>query len=266
VLHHVAHQAAEKRARFLAGGKHVPELSHAAAEERPILDERDLHAAVAQIARRHQARDTAADDQRGRVDRDATLVERHQVAGAVDGRPHESRGFRGGRLLVLDHPGHVLADIHVLEEVLVEAAALDRATERELVERRRTGRHHDAGQPVLPDLLLDEGLTRVRAVEHVRRREDDVRHAGDLLGHPLDVHGVGDVAAALADEDTDARGLNLRRRFARAGTSRVEHGRPSSPPRRRHGHTASGPNDRAAGRVRRWRSGGCGRLDSEGER
>ena len=95
-----------------------------------------LHAALGQVARRHQAGHAAADDERGRVDRDAALVERHEVAGAVDRRAHQADRLRRRRLAVLDDPRHVLADVDVLEEVLVEAGAFDRPPERDLVERR----------------------------------------------------------------------------------------------------------------------------------
>ncbi len=229
VLHHVADEFAQQRARFLAGGEQVPELRHPPAEKRALLDQRDLHATVGQVAGRGEAGDAAADHERRRVDGDAPLAEGDQVAGAVDRGPHQARRLRGRRVAVLDDPGHVLADVDVLEEVLVQPRALDRAPERHLVQRRRAGGHHNTVEGVLADLLLDERLPRVGAVEHVRGGEHHVGHPRRVFRHAGDIDHVGDVPAAVANEHPDSRRRNLRRRHVPTGTSRVEHGRTSAP-------------------------------------
>ena len=56
------------------------------------------------------------------------------------------------------------------------------------------------------DVLLDKLLARVRTHEHIGVRHNDTRDFLDLLGDPTHVHVVGDVAAAVADIDTDAFG------------------------------------------------------------
>jgi len=63
----------------------------------------------------------------------------------------------------------------------------------------------DAVEVQLLDLLFDHGLARIGTRKHVGRRDHDARNAADFLRHALDVHHVGDVPTAVADEDADPR-------------------------------------------------------------
>ena len=191
LAHGVLDERGEQVPRVLAGREERVQLGHAPAEERPVLDERDLHPAPGEVARGDEPGHPAADDEGRGLDRDAPLLERDEVRGAGDRRAHQARGLPRRRLAVLDDPGDLLADVDVLEEVLVQAGAVDRPAEGHLVQGRRAGGHHHAVELELPDLLLDEGLAGVGADERVRRREHDPGHARRLRRDALDVHDVG---------------------------------------------------------------------------
>ena len=108
-----------------------------------------------------------------------------------------------GVRLVFRDPRHLLADVAHLHQEAVQAGVLGGAAEGGLVQVRRAGRHHDAGQAVLGDVPLHQFLAGVRAHVLVVPGDD---HAGQALGElrqRLDVDRAGNIAAAMADVNPD---------------------------------------------------------------
>jgi hypothetical protein len=139
------------------------------------------------------------------MDGNDTLLEGDQMRKAGHRGADQPDSLLGGQLLVRDDPGILLADVGVLVQVLVQPGAREGPAEGQLVQAGGAGRDDDAVELEVLDLLLDERLAGIGADEHVGRREDDIRKAANLFGHSLHIHDVGDVAAAVADEDADTR-------------------------------------------------------------
>ena len=122
---------------------------------------------------------------------------------AADGRGQVGLGLLQGLLLVLGDPGDLLADVGHLHQEAVQAGVLGGAAEGGLVQVRRAGGHHDPVQVELDDVAFDQFLAGIGAHVLVVPGEG---HAGQALGElrqRLHVDHAGDVAAAVADVDSD---------------------------------------------------------------
>src|SRR5664280_638242 len=101
------------------------------------------------------------------------------------------------------HPGTLVAYVRELEQVLVEPRFLARGPEQRLVRAGRTRRDNDPVEVMLLDGLLDGADPVLRARVQVPGREDHVREGRGVFGHVLDVEEACNVAAAMADKDSD---------------------------------------------------------------
>ena len=110
-----------------------------------------------------------------------------------------------GRRLVLVgmHPRALLADVGHLALEGVEAGLRRRGAEGRLVELRRAGGDHDAGEVVLLDRLREDLLPRRRAEVRVVGGEDRARDALGELRHFPGAHRAPDVLPAVTDENAD---------------------------------------------------------------
>src|SRR5665647_1365677 len=100
-------------------------------------------------------------------------------------------------------PGALVAYVRELEQILVEPRFLARGPEQGLVRTGRTRRYHDPVEVVLLDGLLDGADPVLRTRVQVPGREDHVREGRGVFGHVLHVEEAGDVAAAVADKNSD---------------------------------------------------------------
>ncbi len=98
----------------------------------------------------------------------------------------------------------MLADVDHLEIKRVQSARGDSVAERVLVQQRRAGRHDDAVELVLADVLLDQLLPRVRAHVFVIARHHHAGKFGDVLRDGGAIHHPRDVVPAVADVEADA--------------------------------------------------------------
>jgi hypothetical protein len=105
-------------------------------------------------------------------------------------------------LVVLVHPGALLADIGHLEAVGIEPHLLGCFTEGRFMQLGRAGSYDHAGQTVLLDGIFDHILPGLGAHVFVLSREGNLREFPQLLGHLLHIHTAGNVFAAVADENT----------------------------------------------------------------
>ncbi|OPZ85249.1 MAG: hypothetical protein BWY76_01490 [bacterium ADurb.Bin429] len=206
---HQRHFRGEDAGRAVEGGEGLVELRHVAADGRLALHQVDLLAGVGQRQRRVDAGDAAAHHQHVRLHRHPLALQRLVPAHAGYRRGDQCPRLLGGGCFIRRHPTHVLADVGHLEKERVDAALRRRATEGSLVHQRRAGRHHDAVQPVLADILLDELLPGVGAHEFVIARHDDAGERCRELRHVRHVHFAGDVDAAMANIHPDADRVTL---------------------------------------------------------
>ena len=190
----------------IAAADGVAELEHVAAELGGALDEVDLVAHLAERDGGRHAGDAAADHDGAVRERHVDLVERLEHARPGDRHADEVLGLVGRLLgLLVVHPARLVADVGHLEEERVEPGFAERVLEDGLVGARRAAGDHHAVELVLLDLLADEREAVAGAGVH---GVGGVDHAGQrlrVLGDVLDVDDAGDVAAAVADEDADAR-------------------------------------------------------------
>ncbi len=170
---------------------------------RLALDEDDLFAGVGQGQGRLDAGDAAADDHRPRRNPHELPLQGLVSGDAADGAGQVGLGLhqRGG--LVGGHPGDLLADVGHLHQEAVQAGVLGGAAEGGLVQVGRAGRHHDAVQPQLADVALDQLLAGIGAHVLVVPGQGDAGQTLGELGQGVDVDHAGDIGAAVADVDAD---------------------------------------------------------------
>ena len=160
-------------------GEGLVEHGHVPADRRLALDEDHLLAGVGQGQGGLDPGDAAADDHRPGDDPHELPLQRLVAGDAADGRGQVGLRFVQGVGLVLRDPRHLLADVAHLHQEAVQAGVLGGAAEGGLVQVRRAGGHHDAGEAVLGDVPLHQFLAGVRAHVLVVPGED---HAGQPLG------------------------------------------------------------------------------------
>ena len=202
---HLLDQAFEVRANGLAlvGGVHLPGV---AAETVRFFEQHGLEALVGKAHGRGHAGHPAADDERLGHHVDPAAREGNAESGFGNGHAHLVLGlFRGLLGLALVHPGVLVADVGHLHQVGVQARLPQGVLEQRLVGTRGAGRDDDPVQPVLADLFRHELLGVGRAAEEVVFGQHHVGQAPGILGHLVHVDHAGDVDAAGADKDTDAR-------------------------------------------------------------
>ena len=183
-----------------------------------LLQESGLEPLLRQAERRVHAGRPAADHERPGDDVDLATGDRHAQRGLRDGHPHLVLGL-GGRPLrfALVHPGVLVADVGHLDQVGVERGLAQRVLEERFVGARRAGGDHDPVQPVLGDFLAHELLGVGRAAEEVVLRERHPRQRAGVLHDLVHVDDAGDVDAAGAHEDPDARRFAAQAALGRIG-------------------------------------------------
>ena len=185
--------------------EHRAEAADPATELELPLDDRDAQADVGQSDRRPQPGDPAADHQRVGQRLDDHRDQRRREPCPVDaGADERGRLVGRGRLVVGMHPRALLADVDLRVLVRVEPGAGRHAPERVGVELGRARGHDEPVELLLLDVMGHVLLGGVRAGEHGRLRDDDIAGVADVRDHAFDIDVVGDVAAAVADVDTDA--------------------------------------------------------------
>ena len=251
-----ARRAVERRERLV-------ELGHVAADRGLALDQVDREARVGDLERGRDAGDAAADDQGGRVDRHPDRLERRLLADAEDTAGDDRLGLGGRGVMVGVDPRDLLADRHQLAQVGVEPGPFAGAAEGLLVHVRRAGRHHDAVEAELADVVLDQLLAEARAHERVVAGDDDALGA-ELLGGVVtdrgDIDHAGDVRAAVADVHADPL---LRFGAHRSGSSSTRGiGRPAGFLARRAGAAPRGRSSAGGGTSTPMRARAPGRRRS----
>ena len=201
VLGHVHHLGAQNTGRAVHGGEGLVQFGHFAADGGLALHQHHGHATFGAVQGGLDARHAAADDQHALGDVKLLGQQGFVVAQLFHGQAHQLGGLVGIGFLVAADPGNVLADVGHFEHVTVEARAFYRAAEGGLVHARRTGSHHHAVQLVFVDGGLNGGLARFGAGVHGVGGVDHIGVAAGDFGHLGAVHGAGNVAAAVADED-----------------------------------------------------------------
>ena len=167
------------------------------------------------------ARQPAADDQGGLFHLDRLPVERLQQPSLGQRHPHQIFGFLGGPLwLVHVHPGTLVADIGHLKQVGIESGFGQRIAEQRLVGSRCAGGHYHPIQIVFGDLLLDPILSIVGAGIKIVLRVHNVRQCFRIFHDVRDINHAGDIGAAVADENPDARVFCLHISFGRINFGR----------------------------------------------
>ena len=111
--------------RTVQRGKGLVELRHVAADCGIPLDEIDLFPRLRQFEGGLDARDAPADHHHIRVDVDKAGRQRLEKPRPVDRAVDQGFGLGGRLVLVLRHPGVLLADIDDGEQVLVQTGVLD---------------------------------------------------------------------------------------------------------------------------------------------
>ncbi len=198
--------------QLLQIARHVPALDGGvqpvghAAQPLLLFHQHHLVALVGDGERRVHAGHPAADHERPRVDGDDLFPQRLQGAGP--GRRHADQlpglGGRPQRGLGV-HPGVLVADVGHFQQVLVAAGGLEGVHENALVGLGGAGGHHHPVEAVFGDRLLHQLLGVLAAGEEVLAGKHHVRQRARVFHHRFHIHDAGDVDAAVADEDADAR-------------------------------------------------------------
>ena len=102
----------------------------------------------------------------------------------------------------------MLADVGHFEHVAVQAGALHRPAEGRLMDAGAARGDDHAVELVLVDGRLDGRLSRLGAGIHDVLGQHHIREHPRILGHLGAVHGAGDIAAAMADEDAYSHALS----------------------------------------------------------
>jgi hypothetical protein len=98
----------------------------------------------------------------------------------------------------------MLADIGHLKQEGVETSLGASPAEGEFVHEGSARSHHDTIQALFADILLDEGLTWVRAHISVIARQYNSFELGGIVRHCLHINHGGDVRSAVTDIHTYA--------------------------------------------------------------
>jgi hypothetical protein len=98
----------------------------------------------------------------------------------------------------------VLAQVGHLALVGIDAAFFGRATEGRLVHARRARGDDHAVELLVANGVLEHGLPRIRAHVLVFHGVNHAGHVQGRFGDSGNVHGAGDVLAAVANEDANA--------------------------------------------------------------
>ena len=192
-----AHRAVQRR-------KGLVKLRHVSADGRLFLNQIDHLTGVGQGQRGVNTANAAADNQHVRVDRHSLHLERLMVRHTPDGRVGEGHRLACRFAPVSVHPGVVLTGVHHLEIKRIQAGRRRRLPEGVLVQQGRARRHHNAVQPVLPDVLLDQLLPGIRTHILVIPRHGHIGQRRRILAHRLDVHHAGNIGSAVANVIADA--------------------------------------------------------------
>ena len=201
-LHHLRGQdalrAVERRKRF-------GELRHVSADRRLPLDEQDVKTTLGDVERRLDPGNPPADDQAPVRVIDLYRLERVVATDLLHHRLGDPDRLLRRGLAILMHPATVLADVRHLAEERVQPRFLRHSPEGRLMHRRRTGRYHDPGQPVLDNGVGNELLPGIGAHVVVVRRIGDPRDLRERGGDRLRVDRPLDVEPAVTDEDPNPR-------------------------------------------------------------
>ena len=102
-------------------------------------------------------------------------------------------------------PGILIADIGDFHQVFVDTAAHQRVHEDPLVGLWGASRHNDSVKAVFCKDLFHLFQRILTARKQVLTRIDDIRERLGILLENIDVYNTGDVDAAVADKNADAR-------------------------------------------------------------
>ena len=158
-----------------------------------------------------EARHPAARHQGGTAQGKVGLLKGRSQISLGHGHPDQIDRLDGGRVRVFGvDPGIVVPDIGHLDEIFVQAGGDQGLLEKGLVGPGGAGGHHDPVEVVFRNPLGDEVLGVGGAGEEVVLHMGHVGQGPGVFRHRLHIHHVGDVDAAGADKDADARGLPAR--------------------------------------------------------
>ena len=128
------------------------------------------------------------------------LMEGHPPHGGA----HQVLGLAGSLRLVFVNPGRLFPDVDHVEVKGIQSPHFQGRPEGVFVQVRRAGGYHDAVQLVIADVLPDQILAGRGAHVLVIPREHHVRQGSGERGQSLDIHGGGDVGAAVTGINANA--------------------------------------------------------------
>jgi hypothetical protein len=107
------------------------------------------------------------------------------------------------------HPGVHVTDVGHLQQEGIQPRADQHTAEDGFVCLRRTGGDHHAVDTLLLDFIFYLLLSVASAGEHLVGGINDIGQVPGVLYYLLHIDDTGDVAAAMADEYTHARDIDI---------------------------------------------------------
>ena len=171
-----------------------------------LLYQRDRESLERQVGGGLNPGDASADDESRRLHRHLPLLERLEMPCPGNAHADERAGFLLGRLrLSRVHPRALIADVDHFQQIGIQADGGTSLPEDGLVGSRGAGGNDDTVQLLLADELDQPILAAAGAGEQIRFGDDHVGQGRRVLRQLLHLEKAGDVDAAVANEDADAR-------------------------------------------------------------
>ena len=209
VKRHRGHHGVDEAHDALALGKGLVEPVGHASQHRGALHQGHGNPGVGDVQGGPKARRAPADHQGGPGQGHLALGQGDRVPHL--GQPHadqlqglHQRCFRFPGV----HPGAVLPEVDDFQEIGIDAVFGQQAPKGGLVELGGAGRHHQAVQTELLDILGDILLARLGARVEMIPAHRDPRQTPGLLRQGLRADDPGNVVPAVADVEADA-GVSL---------------------------------------------------------
>src|SRR5450759_2222752 len=161
VIAHIHHFGRQDTGRAVKGGEGLIKLSHMPTDGWFALHQIYREASICNFKRGLYASNTSTDDQRGRMNgyfqRSQWFVMNH----AGNTARNDRLGFLGGGNFVSMNPGVLFADGNQFAKVRIQIRTFTGIAECFFVQVRRAGCHHDPGQFLFFDILLDLSLIHI---------------------------------------------------------------------------------------------------------
>jgi len=177
------HQRAHQLGSLFAARANAVDPTQQAAKLCLPFHQDHFHPHVRQRPGGRQPGHPAANDYRpahqGRLD----VLRRFEEPGLGHRHPDQVFGLHHGQVPILRvNPGTLIPDVGHLEQILIQPRLGARALEERHMGARRTGRHHDAGEPMFLDGIHDLGNARFGTGIEVVLGKNHVGQPGRILG------------------------------------------------------------------------------------